>query len=117
MSKQFYFKQFNSSNQFSPIWPQGWTLLGTTTLGQSGPESDGNERVLCILKSWNIIKASQSDCLESNAGHSLWVEIVLILYRDAVGVFGSLSRLGHIRNQYLIPYNSVQNNKGKKEQK
>ena len=30
------------------IWPIDWTLSGATTLGQSGPGSNGNERVLHI---------------------------------------------------------------------
>ena len=44
--------KFSISMQFkcwnSSIWPIDKTLSGTTTPGQSGPESDGNERVLCI---------------------------------------------------------------------
>ena len=32
----------------SPIWAIDRTLSDTTTPGQSGPGSDGNERVLCI---------------------------------------------------------------------
>ena len=38
---------------------------GATTPGQSGPESDGNERVL------NIPQTSPSDCLMSYPGYSL----------------------------------------------
>ena len=30
----------------SSIWPTNLTLSGATTLGQSGPKSDGNEGVL-----------------------------------------------------------------------
>ena len=40
--------QFSISTQFSSIWPIDMTLSGAPTLGQSGPGSDGNERVLCI---------------------------------------------------------------------
>ena len=47
------------------------TLSGTTTSGQSGPGSDGNERVLRISQSSSITEASPSDCLVSYAGHSL----------------------------------------------
>ena len=32
------------------IWPIDGTLKGTTTLGQSGPGSNGNEDVLYILQ-------------------------------------------------------------------
>ena len=57
------------------------TLTGATTLGQSGPGSDGNEEVLCIPQS------SLSDCLISYAGHSLWGGGSYLLCLDAVGVF------------------------------
>ena len=46
--------QFNISHLFvdrwlnSSIWPIVGTLTGTTTLDQSGPGSNGNERVLHI---------------------------------------------------------------------
>ena len=46
------------------------TLSGATTLGQSGPGSDGNERVLCISLSSSVTAASTSDCLLSYPGHS-----------------------------------------------
>ena len=48
IQKQFYFKQFSS------IWPIDKTLSGSTTTGQSGHGSDGNERVLCIPQSFSI---------------------------------------------------------------
>ena len=74
MSKQFYFKQFSLaevlslnvktvlfqtiqfsiSTQFSSIWSINRTLSGATTPGQSGPESDSDERVLCIAQSPSI---------------------------------------------------------------
>ena len=41
------------------------TLLGATTPGQSGPESDGNKEVLCIPQNSSITEASPSDCLVS----------------------------------------------------
>ena len=41
------------------------TLSGTTTLGQSGPRSDGNEGVLDILQISSIIGALALDCLVS----------------------------------------------------
>ena len=44
--------QFNISQLFAhmicSIGPIDRSLLGTTTLGQSGPESNGNERLLSI---------------------------------------------------------------------
>ena len=38
------------------------TLFGATNPGQSGPESDGNEEVLCIPQSYSITGAFPSDC-------------------------------------------------------
>ena len=47
------------------------TLSDANTLGQSGPGSNGNERVLRIPQSSSITGASTSDCLVSYPGHSL----------------------------------------------
>ena len=55
----------------SYIWPIDRTLSGATTLGLSGLRSDGNEGILCISQSSNIIEALLSDCLVLYAGHSL----------------------------------------------
>ena len=55
------------------IWPIDRTLSGSTTPGQSGPGTDGDEGALCILQSSNITEASPSDCLVSYSGHSLVV--------------------------------------------
>ena len=52
------------------IWPIDRTLTGTTTLGQSEPESNGNEEVLCIPQSSSITGTSTSDCLVPYRGHS-----------------------------------------------
>ena len=90
MSKQFYFKQFNSvstvliskiflfqaiqfciSTQFSSILPIDRTLSGATTPGQSGPGSNGNAEVLRIPQSSSITGTSSSDCLLLYAEHSL----------------------------------------------
>ena len=74
------------------MWTIDGTLPGTTTPGQRGPESDGNERVLRITQSSSITGTSPSHCLVSYPGHSL--REVLPLCRDAVGVFCSPCRLG-----------------------
>ena len=71
----------------SSIWPIDRTLSGATTLGQSGPGSDGNEGVLHFPQISSISGTSPSDCLVSYTGHS-WG--VLRLCR--VGVFCSPSR-------------------------
>ena len=55
----------------SSIQPIDRTLSGATTLGQSGPGSDGNEMVLRILQSSSIIEASPSYYLVSYPGH-IW---------------------------------------------
>ena len=57
--------QFSISTQFSSTWAIDWALSGATTLGQSGPEGDGDEWVLRISQSPSITEASQSECLES----------------------------------------------------
>ena len=94
MAKQFYFKQFKSktvlfqairfsiSTQFSSIRP-----IDRIVSGQSGPESDAKEGVLCIPQSSSIVGTSPSDCLVSYPGDSLGE--VLTLCREAVGVFHS----------------------------
>ena len=59
--------------QFSSIWPIDRTLSGATTLGQSGPEGNGNEGMLCIPQSSSITGTSPSDNLVLYPGHSLEV--------------------------------------------
>ena len=54
----FQANQFNISTLFSSIWPIDRTLSGATTLGQSGPGSDGNEGVLRIPQSSSIAGTS-----------------------------------------------------------
>ena len=61
--------QFSISTLFSSIWPIDRTLSGATTLGQSGPGSDGNEEVLCISQCSSITGSSPSDCQLSYPGH------------------------------------------------
>ena len=63
--------QFIISMQSSFILPIDMALSGATTLGQSGPGSDGNEVVPCISQSSSIIWTSPADCLVSYPGHSL----------------------------------------------
>ena len=64
--------QFSISIQFSFIWPIDRTLSGDTTLGQSGPGSDGNEEVLSIPQSSSVTGTSPSDCFMSKPGPLLW---------------------------------------------
>ena len=64
------------------------TLSGATILGQCGPGSSGNEGVHHIPRISKAV-ASALDCLMSYTGHSLGG--VLVLCRDAVGVFYSHS--------------------------
>ena len=56
MSKAVLFQriQFSMSTLFGSIWPIDWILSGATTLGQSGPGSDGNEGALRIPQNWNL---------------------------------------------------------------
>ena len=59
----FQIIQFSISTQFSSSRPIDSTLSGTTTLGQSGLGSNGNEGVLHIPQSSRITGASPSYCL------------------------------------------------------
>ena len=63
--------QFNISTKFSSIWSIDRALSGATTLGQSGPLSDGSKRILCIPQSSSITGTSPIDCLVSYPGHLL----------------------------------------------
>ena len=84
--------QFCISTQFSSIWPIDRILSAATIPGQSGPGSDGNERVLRIPQSSSITGSSPSDFF-SVISRTL-IGGVLPLYREAVGVFYSPSQLG-----------------------
>ena len=77
------------------------TLLGAATPSQSGPVSNDNKGVHHILQR-STAGALPSDVLELNPEHFL-VGIVLLLSRDAVGVFYSASRLGWILSGTTTP--------------
>ena len=47
------------------------TLSGNTSLGMSGPGSEGKERVLSVPQSSSITEASPLDCLVSYPEHLL----------------------------------------------
>ena len=57
----------------SSIWPIDRSLSGATTPGQSGPESDSNEEILCIPQSSFTTGVSSSDCFMSYTERSLGV--------------------------------------------
>ena len=88
----FQIIQFSISTQFSSIGPIDRTLSGTTTSGQSGSGSNGNEGVLRIPQGSNITGTSPLQILVSYPGHSLW-EVVLPICRYAVNVFYNPNRL------------------------
>ena len=81
--------------QFCSIWSIDRTLSGANTLDQSRPESSSNEGVICTPQSSNFTGALPSNCLVSNP-ETLISGGVLPLYRDTIGVFYSLSRLGKL---------------------
>ena len=58
-------------------------LSGATIPGQSGPGSDGNERLLRIPQSSGITRTSLSDCLVSYTGHSLGRKGLIPLQRSS----------------------------------
>ena len=68
-------------------------LTGTTSLSQSGPGNNNNERVLHISRS-SRTGTTPSDILVSYLGHSLGGG-VLLLCRNAVGVCYIPMRLGY----------------------
>ena len=55
----------------SSIWPIDRTLSGATTLGQSGPGSNGNEGLLHIPQISSITVALLLECFVSYLEHSL----------------------------------------------
>ena len=55
----------------SSIWPIDITRSGAITSTQSGPGSNGYERILRIPKCSTITGASTSDCFMLYPGHSL----------------------------------------------
>ena len=63
--------QLSVSTQFSSISPIDMILSGATTLGQSGPGSDGKKLVFHITLSYSITGTLLFHCLVSNTGHSL----------------------------------------------
>ena len=65
-------KTVNANHCLILFNPEIGPLSGTTTPGQSGPESDGDKGVLRIPQSFSIAGTSPSDCLVSYLGHSLW---------------------------------------------
>ena len=79
MSKTVLFQtiHFSISMKLSSILPIKRTLLCATISGQSGPGSDGNEKVLRIPLSSSITVASPSDCIVSYLGHLLGVVLPL----------------------------------------
>ena len=65
-------KTVNSRNYGLILFkPAIGSLSGPTTPGQSGPRSDGNDRVLNIPQSSSITATSSSDSSVSYTGHSL----------------------------------------------
>ena len=84
--------QLSICTQFSSIWLIDRTLSGATTPDPSGPGSNGNEEILHIAKNSSITGVSPSDCLS----RTLVEGLVLPLCREAVGVFYSFIRLGHM---------------------
>ena len=87
------YKTVNSRNHDLILFdPKIRPLSSATTPGQSGPGSDDNKGVLRISQSSSITGTWLSDCFVSYPGHSLGG--VLLLCREAIGVFYSPSRLG-----------------------
>ena len=76
-------------------------LWGAPTTGQSEPESDRNEGVLCIVQSSYITGTSLNIRLLNIISRALVEGGVLPLCWEAVGVFYSPIRLGQDSNQKM----------------
>ena len=81
MIKQFYFSQFNLFAPCLNVKQFYLALSCVTATDQSGPRSDGNEGVLCILRSSSISGTSPLDCLMSYLEHSFVVRGLTPLQR------------------------------------
>ena len=92
MSKQFYFKQFSLAKVHSLVLFDPYIGLYQVLPLRDRVElqSDGNKRAFCTPQSSSITVTSPSDFLVIYSGHSLRESL---LFRDAVGVFCSLSWL------------------------
>ena len=88
----------------SSIWPIDKTLSDATTPGQSGPESDGNEVVVCITQSFRIIGASPSGCLVSCPGHTLRESYPSAEMQLVYSIIPADWALLLNRNNYLKPF-------------
>ena len=76
---------------------------GATTPGESGPRSNGNERVLCIPQSSSITGAAPSDCLVSYPGYL--VEGGSYLSAEMQSVYSTAP--ANWADNYLKPYDCV----------
>ena len=81
------------------------TLSSATTPGQSGPGSNGNERVLRIPQSPSITGTSPSDCLMSYPGYLLGVGSYS--FAEVQSVYSTaphLSRLGKPEKEFFTSF-------------
>ena len=92
------------------IWPIDSTLSGATTLGLSGPGSNGNKEILSIPQSSIITGSSPSNGLVSYLGHSFWVGGLTPLERCSQHIL-QLQLIGLVKNQkvnFSISFNKSQ---------
>ena len=87
----------NSSNDSLDV-----TLLVSTTLVQSGSESDSREVVSCILQSASIIRSSLLGCLGTYLGHSLEESYTPCKY--AVNLFYNSCEQGYEYLDYCLSF-------------
>ena len=111
-SNPLWHKQFNLTSVIClhtvkyvniSMWPIHGSLIGTSSLGQSEPGNDDNGRILNIPPKLQDLNFTIRCSLVSYPGQSLCLKI-LLLCRDEIGVFYSLSRMGwgHSYNPALL---------------
>ena len=114
----FVCTQFKCQN--SSIWLIDRTHSGTTTPGQSGPGSDGNEEVLYIPQRSSITGTSPFDCLVSHPWHPFWgwgrsypsAEMQCILQPQLTGLRGRCRRYSYlVSKQFEIKLSCIQTDK------
>ena len=79
----------NHGEIFLSIWPIAESLIGTTTLGQSGPGSNRNKRVLQIYRSTEL------EPYQQKLFHVIWRKLGLTSLKGILSANSKAWRLGY----------------------